>query len=443
MAKVDKDGTLSEFKASARRTVCRTYAEAFRQFGLMMMSKGKEDSLSIGEKKHPVGESFLLSLVVSYFATSPIGILTGLFLLRIAETFGVYKGVMGQINTLSSIIAVIFALFMGLLSVRFKHKVLLIVGLLSLSVSAMGCYIAWDFYSMLALYSLSGVGIAMVSPMAIALIGEHLALEKRARAVGLVIAGGSLAYLIGAPIMGVMADFGGWRMTLLGFVIPFSLVSLLLAFVGVPSSSSSHESSVGGKSYLESLREIVTNRSAIGCLIGNVFRNAAFMAILLYSTSFFIERFELSENRASLVILGAALCYTLGSVVAGSLVNRIGRKLSTVSTALLASTFTISYAYMPSLWLSLALDFTSAWFMGMMASAASSLTLEQVPRFRGSMMSLSSAATSLGSAVGAAVGGMALIWYDYEALGSILGVMGIVSAVIFYFLTTDPAHGKT
>jgi len=275
------------------------------------------------------------------------------------------------------------------------------------------------------------------------LIGEHLALEKRARAVGLVIAGGSLAYLIGAPIMGVMADFGGWRMTLLGFVIPFSLVSLLLAFVGVPSSSSSHESSVGGKSYLESLREIVTNRSAIGCLIGNVFRNAAFMAILLYSTSFFIERFELSENRASLVILGAALCYTLGSVVAGSLVNRIGRKLSTVSTALLASTFTISYAYMPSLWLSLALDFTSAWFMGMMASAASSLTLEQVPRFRGSMMSLSSAATSLGSAVGAAVGGMALIWYDYEALGSILGVMGIVSAVIFYFLTTDPAHGKT
>lgn len=409
----------------------------------MMMPKGKEDSLSIGEKRHSVGELFLLSLVVSYFATSPIGILTGLFLLRIAETFGVSKGVMGQINTLSSVIAVIFALFMGLLSVRFKHKLLLIVGLLSLSVSAIGCYIAWDFYSMFALYSLSGIGIAMVSPMAIAMIGEHLALEKRARAVGLVIAGGSLAYLIGAPIMGVIADFGGWRMTLLGFVIPFSLVSLFLAFVSVPSAPSSPESSVGAESYLESLREIVTNRSAIGCLIGNVFRNAAFMAILLYSTSFFIERFWLPEDRASLVILGAALCYTLGSVVGGSLVSRIGRKLSTVSTAILASTFTISYAYVPSLWLSLALNFTSAWFMGMMASTASSLTLEQVPRFRGSMMSLSSAATSLGSAVGAAVGGMALIWYDYETLGSILGVMGIASAVIFYFLTTDPTHGKT
>jgi predicted MFS family arabinose efflux permease len=330
-----------------------------------------------------------------------------------------------------------------MLSVRFKHNVLLLAGLLSLSVSAIGCYVAWDFYSMFLLYSLSGIGIAMVSPMTIALVGEHLALEKRARAVGLVIAGGSLAYFVGAPIMGVMAGFGGWRMTLLGFVIPFSIVSLFLAFVGVPSASSSHESSVDRGSYLESIREIVSSRSAVGCLIGNVFRNAAFMAILLYSTVFFIERFGLSEDRASFVILGAALCYTLGSVVAGSLVNRYGRKLSTVSTALLASIFTISYAYVPSIWLSLTLDFTAAWFMGMMASAASSLTLEQVPRFRGSMMSLGSAATSLGSAVGAAVGGMALIWYDYEALGSILGGLGIISAVIFYFVTIDPTREKT
>jgi predicted MFS family arabinose efflux permease len=96
-----------------------------------------------------------------------------------------------------------------------------------------------------------------------------------------------------------------------------------------------------------------------------------------------------------------------------------------------------------SIWLSLALEFTAAWFMGMMASSAVSLTLEQVPRFRGSMMSISSAATSLGSAVGAAVGGMALIWFDYDVLGIILGAMGIIAAIVFNFVTVDPASGKT
>jgi predicted MFS family arabinose efflux permease len=58
------------------------------------------------------------------------------------------------------------------------------------------------------------------------------------------------------------------------------------------------------------------------------------------------------------------------------------------------------------------------------------------------MMSISSAATSLGSAVGAAVGGMALIWYDYDVLGAILGGMGIIAAMVFYLMTKDPTCEK-
>jgi predicted MFS family arabinose efflux permease len=417
--------------------------ECVEKCRLVALLRNVDDAESANEAGHSYSGLFLPSLVISYFATSPIGIVTGLFLLKMAETFGVDKGFMGQINTFSSIVSVFFALLMGVLSVRLRHKSLLLTGLLFLGVSAVGCYFAWDINSIFILYSLSGVGIAMVGPMAIALVGENLAFEKRANAVGWVLAGGSLAYLVGAPIMGVLAGFGGWRISLLGFVIPFSILSLLLAFAGVPSQSSNRKSSVNGDSYLESLKEIVLNRSAVGCLVGNVFRNAAFMAVLLYGTSFFIERFSLSEGIASFVILGAALFYTLGSVVAGSMVNRYGRKFSTVSTALLAGLFTMSYAFVPSLLPSLALNFTAAWFMGMMASAASSLTLEQVPRFRGSMMSVSSAATSLGAAIGAAVGGMALIWYDYDVLGAILGGMGIIAAIVFYLVTKDPTCEKT
>lgn len=406
------------------------------------MENAKEAE-GIAEAKHPHSGLFLPSLTISYFATSPMGILTGLFLLRMAETFGVKKGFMGQINTLSSIASLIFALLMGVLSIKFRHKSLLLIGLSLLGVSAVGCYLAWDFGSILVLYSLTGAGTAMVGPMAIALVGEYLAFERRASAVGWVLAGGSVAYVIGAPIMGVLADYGGWRMSLLGFVIPFSALSLVLAFAGVPSESSNHKSSASGDSYLEGLRKIMLNGSAVGCLVGNALRSAAFMAILLYSTSFFIERFGLTEGVASFVILGAASCYTLGSVAASLIVNRYGRKLSTVSTALLAGLFTMSYAYVPDIWLSLALDFTAAWFMGMMASAAVSLTLEQVPKFRGSMMSMSQAAISLGSAVGAAVGGMALDWYGYDVLGAVLGGLGIIAAVVFLFATREPKSEKS
>jgi len=48
--------------------------------------------------------------------------------------------------------------------------------------------------------------------------------------------------------------------------------------------------------------------------------------------------------------------------------------------------FAISFAHLPNLWFSLALLFLAAWFFGMGASASNSLTLEQVPKFRGTMI---------------------------------------------------------
>jgi len=74
------------------------------------------------------------------------------------------------------------------------------------------------------------------------------------------------------------------------------------------------------------------------------------------------------------------------------------------------------------------------------ASAANSLTLEQVPKFRGTMMSINSAVMNLGPAIGAALGGLTLVLFDYEVLGLTLGAMGIVAAIVFQTLAIDPTR---
>jgi len=390
------------------------------------------------EEKGSVERLFLPSLVFSYFATSPLAVLVSLLLIDIGNTFNVSVGVMGQINTLYSIVAVVFALLMGVLSVRFKHKSLLLVGLMLICTSALGCLLALDFNAMLVSYSLSGLGWAMVSPMVVTLIGEHCPLEKRANAIGWSFAGGALAWVVGAPIVALIAGLGGWRLALIDFVIPILVVSLLLGFIGLPSTSRSHQPIVDGKTYLRSFESVFSNRSATACLVGDVLRSAAFVAVYLYAASFVRQRFLVSRDFASIVILGAALCYTLGSLVGGRLVNRSGRKPSTVLTALLAGIFTISYAYVPNLWFSLSLIFVAAWFFGMVASASNTLTLEQVPEFRGTMMSIDTAAMNLGSALGTVLGGFVLLSFDYEGLGAALGLTGVAAAIVFHFLTIDP-----
>jgi len=398
------------------------------------------DESPLSEKRSP-GRLFLPSLTLSNFATGPIGVLTGLLLIDISVTFGCSVGVMGQITTGYYIAAVIFGLFMGVLSVRFRHKSLLMVGLVFTSVSALGCYLASDFNLMLMAYSLSGVGMAMVWPMTISLTGEHLPLEKRGNAIGWIVAGGALSYVIGAPIIGFIARLGDWRSVLLVFIIPISLASLLLAFIGLPSASGSLQPTTSKGTYLESFKEILSNRSAVACLVGSILRSIAWMVILVYGISFFRERFlkpEGSEGSASVIILVAALLYTLGSLICGRFLNRFGRKPLTVLATLLAGIFTISFTFVPNLWLSLALNFLGCWFGGMGFSAISSLTLEQVPKFRGTMMSINSAAMNLGSALGAALGGLTLILFDYEVLGLSLGAMGVVAAIVFQTLAIDP-----
>ena len=54
-------------------------------------------------------------------------------------------------------------------------------------------------------------------------------------------------------------------------------------------------------------------------------------------------------------------------------------------------------------------------------------------------MSIDSAVVNLGSALGTTVGGLTLFFFDYEGLGSALGVLSIVAAIVISFLAIDPA----
>ena len=57
------------------------------------------------------------------------------------------------------------------------------------------------------------------------------------------------------------------------------------------------------------------------------------------------------------------------------------------------------------------------------------------------MMSLNEVSRNAGRAIGIALGGAILVLYDYE-VSSLLGISGIVGAVIFHFFTQDPTRSQ-
>ena len=164
---------------------------------------GLEETKSLG-----IGR-LMIPLVTSNLTIATSMMVTGMVLVDIGRSFGVPVGIAGQIQTAAFGMTVAFALFMGVLSVRFAHKALLTVGLLCVGLSALGSFVAPDFTMMLIAYSIGGIGFGMVGPMTNAIIGQHLPVEKSGSAMGLNIGGQTMAAITAGSIVGLIGD---WRL---------------------------------------------------------------------------------------------------------------------------------------------------------------------------------------------------------------------------------------
>jgi DHA1 family inner membrane transport protein len=386
-----------------------------------------------------VSKLFLPSLMLAGFATQPAETILSLLLIDIAESFDATVGTMGQIRTTAAVLTLISAVSMGVLSVKMRHKTLLLGGLGCFIASGIGCSMARDYSTMLATYSLSGVGLAMVSPMAFALIGRHVPLEERANATGYFIAGNASSFMVGGPVLSYLTRIGGWRYAFLFYMLPIALAGAALSWLGVPSEDSSSVSG-GSGSYMDGVKALLSNGSVLACLLGGLLAKATWQGVISYGVSFYRDRFQLSRGWASLVLSGIALAFIVGVLGSGRLINRFGRKTVTFISFLLTGVFSVFYMNLSLFTVSILVILVMSLMSGLRRNAGQSLSLEQVPRYRGSMMSLSTAGDSLGSALGAGLGGLVLTMGDYWLVGLVLGLLGVFSALIIRLYAVDPTE---
>jgi DHA1 family inner membrane transport protein len=368
------------------------------------------------------------------------GIIKTLLLIEIGLTFGLPVGITGQIGTAGSIAAFVSALLMGVLSVRYRHKSLLLTGLLLFSLSLLSRGLAPNFILFLMFSVLGGLAGPMITPMTNTLIAKHLPLQKRTRVFGLLIAAGSFSYVIGFILIRFVSDIGGWRLSFLAYALPFSLLSLLFSFIGLPSESGSSQTSSSTGSLLEGYKGVLSSRSADACLMCNALSGAVWSGFTAYGASFYRQQFLVSKGAVIYILIGAAMSYTLGALICSRFVNKFGRKPVTLVSDLMAGLFVLFTTIVSNLWVSVALCLTGYILMGLRSTAATSLIIEQVPEFRGTIMSVNSAMGSMGGVLGSGLGGLALLMYGYQALGPSLGLLGLASGIIMYLIVVDPTR---
>jgi DHA1 family inner membrane transport protein len=387
---------------------------------------------------NPIHRLFVPSLFIAFFSTMSPGIISGLLLIDISDSFNSSIGIVSQMRTASSFLGIFSALIIGVLSTRYDPKRILIVGLAIIGVVGLGCGLSTSLAIMFLAYSLVGIGNAMTSPMVTTMIGLHLPLERRPSAIGWLTAGGSLAYLIGSPTISYLKTVGGWRLPFLIYLIPLILIAIFMTQISVPRRL---EKSGGNMGLMEGIREIYRTKSALACLLGVMLSSVCWQGLVYFATSFFRQRFQLTIFESSLVLAATALFFTIGSILSGRFVSRWGRKKMTMLGSILLGVCTALFTFMSHFWVSASFAAIGCFFGGIRYASADGLTLEQVPGFRETLMAMNTASTNTGYLLGSALGGFMLLNFNWNVLQFCLGIFGLISTIIYWRYAKDDICG--
>jgi DHA1 family inner membrane transport protein len=385
---------------------------------------------------------FLLPVLgASVFSVWLITVTFQLLLIDIAQTFHVLVGTASLVAAVGSISGIATGLLLSVLSVRFNHKLFLMIGLGCTCLAALGFFLASSFILVLIPNIGVGAGIAIVTSMAYALTGDYYPLEKRGKAVGGIVAATALAYVIGAPLIGLIASVGTWRTVMIWLTLPVSLACLLLVFLIVPKKPRIHQLSEK-EPFLAGCKQAVANRSILASLSVTALSMAE-GGIGFYAISFFRSQFSITITSGSIIILIGNILSAIAGAIAGVLVNRVGRKNLGTSTLLISALLTLSFSFMPTFTLSWVLSVLRFLFSSMAFTAGGSLVIEQLPKFRATMMSLNTAAMNLGILLASVVGGAILNLFNYQTMALTLGGFGVLGLILWVSMVKDPTKNKT
>jgi len=274
-------------------------------------------------------------MIIATAAVSTSTTILTLFMVDIAKTFNVSVGIASQLATINYAGEFIFSILLSVLAVRFRYKHLILAGVLVTVVSAIGNFYAPDFFTMQIFFVLEGIGTVIVSVMSLTLFGDLFSPKKRARAVSYLAASLWVTALISFPWAGLIAKVAGWRFIFILHVLPIALAGLILAFFFVPSKSRVPTSIVKKASYLESFKQILTNKSATACLVATIIA-ASGRKVGIFGVAFYRQQFSMSLDFTVAVILSIIVINVVGSFVAGRLTNRFGAKPMAVAGRLLS-----------------------------------------------------------------------------------------------------------
>ncbi|MFH2066912.1 MAG: MFS transporter [Pseudomonadota bacterium] len=335
------------------------------------------------------------------------------------------RGLGVPLSSISSIIAMnqaagVLVLFTGPLADRLGYKIMMLIGLACLIIGMFAAGIIPLYGVVMVSLLLAGLGKSIFDPALQAYVGKRVPFRQRGLVIGILEISWAGSTLVGIPVMGLIIQHWGWRISF--FTIGgVGLLSLIALFFLIPRDNNLPQSG-RPPGLMSAWKKLAENRSALSAVAFAFFISAANDNLFMVYGAWLESAFALNLVAIGIgtgVIGAAELC---GEGLTATLADRIGLKRSVLMGSMMVSACYAMLPFFPES-LSFALGGLFVVFVANEFTFVSTLALctELLPEYRATMMSTLLAAAGLGRVAGALCGGV--LWPS----GGIYGI-GLVSS---------------
>jgi len=321
---------------------------------------------------------------------------------------------------------------------RFDRKQSLLIIALGFALGTLACGFSTNYGMLLFTRAFTGAFGGILGALILAIVGDVIPNERRASAMGIIMASFSLASVIGVPIGLYLATLSDWHFPF--FVLGgLALTALVPIYFYIPKINAHIDSKEDRENPIEIISKVFKNKNQLLALGFGVIIMLSHFSIVPFISPYMVANVGFTEEQLSYIYLigGALTIFT--SPLIGKLADRYGRQKVFAITVLMASIPVFFITQMGETPIALVLLVTTLFFIfgaGRMIPSTTMVTSSVKPKNRGSFMSFNSASRQMTNGFAAYIAGLIItedangLLQNYELVGYFAIIMGVISIFV-------------
>ena len=378
-------------------------------------------------KRSRIWSSILcLALAAFIFNTTefvPVGLLP-----NIAESFSMDVAHAGLLLTIYAWAVSLLSLPLTVLTAKMERRKLLIFLFCLFIGSHILAGFAWSFYSLMV----ARIGIAcahavfwaITTPLAVRLAPNG----KKAKAMGFIVVGTSMATVLGIPIGTMIGQLVGWRVTFLciGFIAFCVMASLLYLLTAVPSMNTIS---------LKAIPKVLKRPVLLNIYLLTAIIITGHFTAYTYITPFMLNVGGFSEQIVVSLLLAVGFSGMIGSLIFAKYAEPHPTAILVMPVILLIICLLSLYVCSFSLITAILQGMIWGLAITIIGMVMQSKVIDAAPDAADIATSVYSGIYNIGIGGGAFVGSQVLVYLSTHYIGFVGAIFVIIALILFYFLS--------